>query len=232
MQPIELWRKGYPLSEAWFRFASPELRRDYDGTRFLKMKPGSKTGIGMLLAALPKGDKRRGMARRTWNISERYQVRSELRHDMRERLLRRLRSGKLLAYGYPANADLDADPVRIPERLLESKFVLWTSDTISAPPHKYLAVRVVRPSAVSPSARRPTVPLPPPPRRGRPAVVGLVRQIYREASRKGLFAGKSEKEIVAIVQELSRERFPKAFPKSTQPSPSTVRSARQFVERE
>jgi hypothetical protein len=75
--------------------------------------------------------------------TEFWQHRSEVRREMEFEVLEQLQSRQLVAYGYLADKNINAPPVEIPERFLEMKFIKWGSDTISAPPHEFSAVRII-----------------------------------------------------------------------------------------
>jgi hypothetical protein len=145
---------------------------------------------------------------------------------MQDLLVNKIQSGKLVPYGYPGRTktDLTAIPVEIPVRFVEKQSVDWERNIISAPPRRFYSVRIARlakniVSAIAPSDSGKS------PRRGRRPSIHLIVPVIHNAIAQGLLTGKSEKQVVALIQRLSREQNPTAFPTSANPSPNTVRKA-------
>ena len=134
MTVAQLWKRGIPLSEAWFQFSSDNLYRKYNFPK-LSRTIGPASGSGMLLKAFAEHPKRADFEKtliRMQHQTEFWQHRSEVRREMEFEVLEQLQSRQL-----------NAPPVEIPERFLEMKFIKWGSDTISAPPHEFSAVRII-----------------------------------------------------------------------------------------
>jgi hypothetical protein len=152
MTATEFWKRGIPLSEAWFQYSSDKLYRKYNFAK-LSRTISPTSGLGMVLKRLaeyPNRPKFEKMLIRMTHESEFRQHRSDVKKEMEFDVLEKLQEGKLVAYGYLAGRNIKAPPVEIPDRFLEMKFIKWESDTISAPPHEFSTVRIVSPIVPKP----------------------------------------------------------------------------------
>jgi hypothetical protein len=221
---LDLWRRGVPLSEAWWRFASPEMRRRFHRPK-MSRKLNPKTGLGMWAEAVrDRPEVVKGILQYK-RLNDRQSGRMHAREDMQKTLVVRLHNGSLLAVGFTPEGTLDASPIQIPiKALLNFRTFLWDVDRISAPPHEFTSVRIVpsrklKSNVSNPERHSESI------RRGRPPVGEVLRAIVRELRQAGVFAGKLKKEKVAMVGGTARERHPTQFPRRTQPSPTTIRDA-------
>ena len=173
MTHYDLWKAGIPISKAWREFASAALREKFNRPRLSK-KINPKSGLGILRTTLANDPNRLAVEKpfiRLGHMSEALSHQSKVRSEMQKELLRKLQAGELSAYGYLADQNIKAAPVEIPERFLEPKLIKWDSDEISAPPHEFVSVRILKAPEkerpLKPTSKRKT-------KRGRPPVEGDV----------------------------------------------------------
>src|SRR5258708_39760453 len=57
LSPLELWKRGNPISKAWLEFAPANLRQKYDEPKLSRRTPWK--GLSDLLATIPEDDRRR-----------------------------------------------------------------------------------------------------------------------------------------------------------------------------
>jgi hypothetical protein len=206
---LDLWKRGQPLSEAWWHFASPKMRARYRRPK-LSRKLSPKSGFGMLANAYRNQPDGPAMAKAVLDLqrlTDRHVGSSKARHEMQTSLVDRLQGDKLIAFGFPRDAPVDASPVPVPLRLLLNvRNFHWASDTISSPPHEFTSVRIVRSSLIKLSSYARTE-LMEKPKRGRRPIDGLLRPIVCELQGNKEFVDKSQKEKAALVRD-SRQTTP------------------------
>lgn len=95
--------------------------------------------------------------------------------------LEHLRNGSLIAVGYAAGSNVKAQPLIIPNRFLEMKFIRWHDDKILDPPHEFRNVRIIDAGAQPNVATRPTVS--PSKKLGRPGVENDVINAMRSLAK-------------------------------------------------
>src|SRR6266849_1293253 len=96
MNPLELWKKGIPISEAWLHFAPAEMRRQYEHPE-LSRKVNPKSGLGMLLRSIPDQSRRRALKEGAIQFQHGMQLlssTSQLKAEMQNILLENIQRGK------------------------------------------------------------------------------------------------------------------------------------------
>jgi len=221
---LDLWKRGKPLSLAWWHFATSQMRGRFQRPK-LSRKLSPKSGLGLLANKYrdqPNGPSKAMELLGLQRSFDRHFGSSKARHEMQTSIVDRLQREKLIALGFPRGAPVDASPVQIPLRLLlEFRNFHWTFDSISSPPHEFTSVRIVRSKAIRPdnSARNELVEKP---KRGRRRIDEFLRPIVRQLQSKHQFVGKSQKEKIALVRDQAQEQHPRLFPKKTQPSDTKI----------
>jgi hypothetical protein len=237
-----------PLNEAPWYFAPQRLKRELDRVRSLPSQPvpvrKAEDGLEAFLV----------LVRGFQALSDDLRKRNEPIWEMQEILRQRLSAGKLDAFGIKTKPELGNKPQQIPPFIFKDKpKISWGENTVENFGQRFEGVEVGRPAqpiATLPSTEsdengppsmapelvhgsrkneEPRVNILRSRKPGRPLAVGFVVAVAQEAKDEGAFEGKYEKEIVALVQERARKRHPKAFPKPSQPSPSTVRKALRLI---
>jgi hypothetical protein len=154
---------------------------------------------------------------------------SEPTREMKDWMVRKLAEGKFQALGVMTKPDLERQPQPIPSHFFKGQpRIDWSSNAMENLQHRFEIIEVVR----AHQAQRPTSPEIKEKRRpGRPSVDDEITTVIRELKRKKAFSNRLEKERVVLVQVECRERYPKQFPKPTQPSKTKVREllARESV---
>src|SRR5262249_42580319 len=126
MRPLELWKSGIVLSEAWFSFASKSMRRSFNRPP-ISEAIGPKSTLEMLIASFrdagPEKEqevKKAALELKNQLISRQHE--SELRWQMQKALIDELKREKFVAIGFRDAPELDALPTIIPPRFLDMKY--------------------------------------------------------------------------------------------------------------
>jgi hypothetical protein len=145
-----------------------------------------------------------------------------LKTTMRRVLLDRIHDGELLCLGVRIAPDLGGIPEFLPQFLFDTPDVDWEKSTLRAFGRVYEGLRVIPRQQVS------EIDLPRPAtakRQGRPPVGDKIREIVRDLGTKGRLDGLSRKEQENLVRSRARERYPRDFPKESQPSRGKILEA-------
>ena len=142
--------------------------------------------------------------------------------EMMARLVRHIVEGTFEAHGIMTKPDLGHEPQRIPPHLFKGRpKINWSANTLNNLGRRFEIVEVRPPTQIRQKFDEPVKSAKT--RRGRPRVDEEITEVALELERDRHFDGKSEKEIVALVQTHCRRRYPKRFRKNSQPSPTKVR---------
>jgi hypothetical protein len=145
---------------------------------------------------------------------------SEPTREMKDRIMQKLAEGKFYAFGIMIKPDLEREPRLIPSHFFKGQpRIDWRSNSMDNLQHRFEIIEVARSKQVHLPASTESNKK----RRGRPSVDNEITTVIREMKKKRAFSNLLEKERVDLVQVKCRERYPKLFPKKTQPSKTKVR---------
>src|SRR5436853_352975 len=112
---------GGPYRRFWGRLVNQWAQRSAQA-RSSPVPISPNTGVGMFinsLSAHPEAPKLAKSLVRMQHVMEFRNHRLEVRGEMEADVLRQLRAGRLVAYGYVAGRNLNTLPVKIPDRFFE-----------------------------------------------------------------------------------------------------------------
>jgi hypothetical protein len=164
MDALDQWKRGTPLEDAWFKFAPPVLRAEYN-----RYERGDVYGIPpeLDLEAISRGEKLKLPPNYGLQIGEQLGlIEPPVGKDMRERVFELVRKGKLVAVGVPVKPNPGVVPVLIPDTLIRDNFFKWNKSVISGGGFSYRDVRLFQPNksqkaVPTQAAASPPAPIPP-----------------------------------------------------------------------
>ncbi len=139
-----IWANGVPLADADYSFAPQELQVEYEEFFNPPSKPSGKDRPAEPAEIMSdsSGDPAVAIAKNVQLLVEILAIPSDMRWDMRNRLLRSLGDGKLVAYGYKITRNPADARVKIPSDLFENKFLNWEDSSIKGSGLEFVSVLV------------------------------------------------------------------------------------------
>jgi len=159
------------------------------------------------------------------NTVDHIEVRNKPIWKMQKYLIRRLATGTLEALGIRTKPEFRQEKESIASHFFEgSPTISWAKNSLESLGRKFelIVVRRRPPEATARTPLQAKTNLQPKPS-GRPRVDDEISEVARELASRQSFEGKSEKSRVAVVQAECHRRFPRLFPKASQPSPTKIR---------
>lgn len=140
----DIWANSVPLADADYSFAPEDLRVEYDEFFNPPPKPSDKDRPAALAEIMPgsSNDPVIAIAKNVQRLVEILAIPSDMRWDMRNRLLRSLGEGKFVAYGYEIPRNPADSRVKIPSDLFEHKFMNWENSTIQGSGLEFASVLI------------------------------------------------------------------------------------------
>jgi len=197
-KPREIWRKGVPLSEAWFELSEFAIHPSFQYKR--------------KYSALGKKPKSGVYKKQPGSIPEDYEPKDlELRHrkrikliaGLKNKLLELLESEELLAFGFMIEPEIKSEPQQIPGGLFiqtrkTPDAIAWDENLFNGRGATFEKVRVVIPSEIEAHTSRP---------RGRPSKAAILQEAVKiAAARDPGFANLTTKaargHVVAILKNV------------------------------
>lgn len=216
---LESWRNGVPLNHAPDEFgvtkalagirrkARSDARRDAEMGKasFRKVGKNADAAYDALEPALAS-----------------FKVWSETGIAKQDRLFERLRTGELIALGFPVHEADAAIPIQVPLFMLDRKYIKWGARAFVGLGRHYADVTICQPLP----APTPAVPDPKP--IGAPSFAKELEALAFELEGRGVdLNAKPWKTPVAAIRDLARER---QTPRFTDISPS-YETIRRFLEK-
>jgi hypothetical protein len=129
----DIWANGVLLAEADHSFAPEDLRLDYDEYYNPPPRPSSKDrpAAPAEIMSGSSSDPVITIAKNIQQLVEILAIPSEMRWDMRNRLLRSLGTGEFVAYGYAVPRNPTSIRSKIPRDLFDVKYVKWEDSSIT-----------------------------------------------------------------------------------------------------
>lgn len=131
--------------------------------------------------------------------------RSGIAHEMQDRTVFLLRTGKLVGYGYHVPRQPKDIPTRIPDDLFDEKFIDWNKSEIDGNGSKYFAVRIFKATWLKGVLAPPNnlvTSKPKPGQPGRPSMRETVLRAFESLnSNSAISAEHSKKSIAAKIRE-------------------------------
>jgi len=140
----DIWANGVPLADADYSFAPEDLRVEYDEFFNPSPKLSGKDRLTASAEIMPgsSSDPVITIAKNVQRLVEILAIPSEMRWDMRNRLLISMGEGKFVAYGYEIPRNPADFRVKIPSDLFEPKFMNWENSTIHGSGLEFVSVLV------------------------------------------------------------------------------------------
>jgi hypothetical protein len=131
-------------------------------------------------------------------------------------------SGTFLALAIQGSPDVGDQPEIIPSLYFDNPDIDWTNSTVRAYGRTYEGVKVIPSPEGDGSQGAKTTDRK---GRGRPTVAEHLREVVRELEKLGHLNQIPRKEQENRVRVLARQRYPYIFPRTTQPSRTTILKA-------
>jgi hypothetical protein len=147
---IDLWNGAVPLGEAWLHFASAKMKRELN----MDAAPDpNRLGLRPIVQFFRPSDSPDQVTAATIQTQHAFdnlkkQFRTE--REMRDLLIINLRSGRLAALGFDSSGPIDADPIQVPSRFFDHKYIKWKANEIVAANKIIVDVRICPTKWLSP----------------------------------------------------------------------------------